>query len=264
MEIPKIGGANGIFEIFVPGTFLVINLIGGVFVLSFPKLKTFNPIDLELIKILLNPISIIVFLICFGYLTGMILRLLRPEKPDKKSKTKHAKIYKHLDKSMYTSEFPYISWFNHLFKTKSYPEKSKRIFDELWLPGEKNIQGKQFFNFYKLIICYNDSKAANEIFSAESITRYITGIFYALRISIFYFSAIIILLLMDSFFHLYWFYNGMQISIIIVLIAILTIYYIALQRIITNFRTIRIKEVESVILGSINNYQLILSKLNGK
>jgi len=264
MEIPKIGGAKGIFEIFVPGTFLVINLIVGLFILSFPQLKMFNSVDLELIKILINPISIIVFLICFGYLTGMILRLLRPDKPDKRSKIRYSKIYKDLDSSIYTSEFPYISWFKHLFSTNSYPEKSRKIFEKLWLPGEKNKLGKPFFNFYKLIICYNDSKAASEIFSTESVTRYIAGIYYALRISIFYFLAIIILLIVDFLLSIHWFYASMQIPIIVVLIAISIIYYIALRKIISNFRMIRIKEVESVILGSINNYQLILNKLDGE
>ncbi|GAI26286.1 unnamed protein product, partial [marine sediment metagenome] len=42
MNIPTIGGARGIFEIFVPGVFLLLNLAVAVFLLPFIDEDTKN------------------------------------------------------------------------------------------------------------------------------------------------------------------------------------------------------------------------------
>lgn len=76
MTIPSIGGARGIFEIFIPGLFFLLNLVAFLDITIY-----ISPTDLY--KELNNNLwlSIVVF-ICFGYLIGILLRLFKTDIPD--------------------------------------------------------------------------------------------------------------------------------------------------------------------------------------
>jgi hypothetical protein len=81
VNIPTIGGARGIFEIFVPGVFLLVNLAAMVFLLPF--------IDEDTKSFILdsasNPVLSLVIMVCFAYLLGVILRLFRVDRADRLS-----------------------------------------------------------------------------------------------------------------------------------------------------------------------------------
>lgn len=187
MEIPKIANTKGIFEIFIPGTFLIVNMMGS-FILFFHSHIDTNLNDQSfLVKFLMNPVFCTIILICFGYLAGIVLRLLRPEMPERWSKFYHSKIHKKYannDITFFDSEFPYLEWFDYLFKNRNYPEEYKSTFERIWCSGIGIPHKKHFFNFYKLLVCFHDKDVAEEIFSAEAVSRYNVGMFYALLISI--------------------------------------------------------------------------------
>ncbi|HDN64854.1 MAG TPA: hypothetical protein ENF23_00930 [Methanosarcinales archaeon] len=83
MNIPAIGGTRGVFEIFVPGAFLLLNLAAVVYLLPF--------IDEDTKRFISgcgsNPALSLVILLCFGYLIEVILRLFRAETVDENSET---------------------------------------------------------------------------------------------------------------------------------------------------------------------------------
>ncbi len=75
---PAIGGARGIFEIFVPGVFLLFNLFGPIHL--FPWMGPGVVSGLH--SIASNTRVAILMVICFGYLCGVILRLERADMAD--------------------------------------------------------------------------------------------------------------------------------------------------------------------------------------
>lgn len=88
----------------------------------------------------------------------------------------------------------------------------------------------------------------NELYTAESINRYISGMFYSLLISFF---LIIIAIPFQSKF-----------EVSIILIVLLLSYFIALLNIISRFRFIRIKEVQTVFDACYKNKELFLNGEN--
>ena len=68
MTIPTIGGARGIFEIFIPGVFLFLNLTAVVYLFPFIDEDTKN----YLLSCSSNPFLSLIIIICFGYLIGVI------------------------------------------------------------------------------------------------------------------------------------------------------------------------------------------------
>lgn len=264
MEIPKIGNAKGIFEIFIPGSFLLLNIIGLPMMFFFPEIKNSLSSNTNELKLFLNPIVSIIILICFGYLIGMILRLLKPGTPDKLSATKLRKSKIKYDKILYTSVFPYIDLINYQIEHDYYTKPVNKYFNKIWKKRiEKDeYQNHYFFNFHKYMICFNDEKAATEILSAESLTRYLTGIFYALRFSMilliigFIIVPIkVIILYPENYYSIY------NISVIVIIIIIFILYWYSNKILIENFRFIRIKEVVTVLIGSFKNRKLFENKV---
>lgn len=90
MQIPTIRQSGGVFEIFVPGIFFLFNLVFSAYLIFQPYFK------LEFLKPLKSNLGIsliVIWIICLGYLLGMILRLFRSSKPDKIS-TKYYSFFK--------------------------------------------------------------------------------------------------------------------------------------------------------------------------
>lgn len=87
MKIPTIGQSRGIFEIFVPGAFLLLNIVGALCLFLNVKIADIlcpkGGTNVNIIGLSL------VVLICFGYLIGMILRLLMTDIPDNLSAWLH-------------------------------------------------------------------------------------------------------------------------------------------------------------------------------
>lgn len=81
MNIPTIGGARGIFEIFIPGTFLLLNLSVVAYLFPFIDDETKALITAGAS----NEVAVLVVAVSFGYLIGLLLRLFRPALPDRLS-----------------------------------------------------------------------------------------------------------------------------------------------------------------------------------
>src|SRR6185436_13588532 len=86
MDIPTIGGPKGIFEIFVPGVFLLLNAVGTIYFSSLIDEQTRQKLLENVSKPGLGPfigLLGLVIIICFGYLIGILIRLLRVEVLDR-------------------------------------------------------------------------------------------------------------------------------------------------------------------------------------
>ena len=260
MEVPKLANTKGIFEIFIPGTFLLLNFLGIFVVLFYPTFKTlFDSCNFPT-NFLFNPLFGTVFIICFGYLAGIVLRFMRPEIPEywsQKYNLKFSKKVKENDSTLLNSNFPYLEWFNYLFQNNQYPSKYTAHFIKIWAEGLNVKHKKQFFNFYKLLICFNDKEATDEIYSAESISRYNVGIFYALVISIISLLTALVIVSLSALTP----YKFVSLTILpeftFLLLILIVIYSLSLIIVIRNFRLIRMKEVETVIVASVKNYNKI-------
>jgi hypothetical protein len=244
MNIPTIGGARGIFEIFVPGMFLLLNL--GVVVYLFPY------VDDETKKLIANgasnPALILVVMVCFGYLMGVLLRLFRCDRTDNLSAWFLRRYPSHRQsngkaKPYVTEKFPYIGWIEEVSKQYLSPEALK-FYNDIWKPAKRDYQNKQFFTFSKVLINSHDEKAAIEIYATEALTRYISGMFYALLISLALILSTIVLLYFES--------GEIMTGLLVILIA----YFISVLAILGHFRFIRIKEVETVFAASFKNKEL--------
>ncbi len=261
MEIPKIGNAKGIFEIFIPGSFLLLNIVGLPILFFFPEISYAINISTIELNYLLNPIISLIVLICFGYLTGMILRLLKPGKPDKLSAKKLKDSNKMDDEVIYTSIFPYIELLKYQMDNSYYNKSMNDFFEKTWLTriDKGEYSNHHFFNFYKYMTCFNDENAAIEILSAESLTRYLTGIFYALRFSqILLAIGFIILSIKTVLQILENIYSVYNITALAIVAFVFILYSYSSKILLENFRFIRIKEVVTVLIGSYKNRDLFI------
>jgi hypothetical protein len=270
MNIPTIGGTRGIFEIFVPGVFLLLNFGISVYLLPIFDQRTRDMIS----AILDNPILDLIIAICFGYLIGILLRLLKTDYVDKLSsrwlivfdknarkkemigrksffawlKRTFSRIPQQSRKPDYklyaTEEFPYIGWLEHVVQEYLSTE-ALEFYKNVWGARNRgsNKQNKQFFNFCKIVVSSYDERAANEIYAAEALTRYIAGMFYALMAA--------------SLINLFTFvYVGLDTGQWMTgLLFIVLTYLVAIFIIVPRFRKMRIREVEVVFATSFKNRQ---------
>jgi hypothetical protein len=245
MNIPTIGGARGIFEIFIPGMFLLLNVGAVVYVFPFTDIETKNLITTAAS----NPAIALVIFVGFGYLIGVLLRLLRTDLPDQWSAAWIRKFHQHARQKngefalWVSDDFPYIAWIGEMCKL-CLPPDAQIFYDKVWATRKRTGQNKQFFNYCKVLINSKDEKAANEIYIAESLTRYISDMFYAL---LFAFVLIFVTVIVQ-----YSIVHQVTLGLVIILIA----YLVALAVIVDHFRFIRIKEVETVFVASFHNREL--------
>ena len=253
LNFQKIGVAGGVFHILVPGVYLLLNIFGCVYLFPFVSLE----IKQGMYEILSNPTLGLVITIGFGYLIGVILRIFRSEYPDKLS----AKFLRRIDSNAKPPEndgnryayerFPYIRWMERV--CDRLPSNVNDFYHEVW---KKQGNSRTFLNLSKLLIISEDERAANEIYSAESLCRYISGMFYALVSS----TALIIIVLVFQLIALIFFKNFREntnfISSIIILFLFLVGNLLAIFGILANYRFMRIKEVQTVFFGAYKNRKL--------
>ena len=258
MNIPTIGGTRGIFEIFVPGMFLLLNI--GITVYSFPFLDDHTRNLMA--SLAMNSILDLVVAVCFGYLIGVLLRLIKTDSLDKfsawwlrvfdtkvKDKIVNGKQTYRLNA---TESFPYIGWIGQVAKGYLPPE-ALHFYDKIWVQRQRpSNQNKQFFNFCKLVVSCDDEKAANEIYAAEALTRYIASMYYALLMASVLIIGTIILYVV--------FWNQWLVGMFVLLAAYLCAIIIIVQR----FRKMRIREVEVVFAASYKNRDLFDEKKEKK
>jgi hypothetical protein len=233
----NISGAGGIFHIFVPGLFLLLNMAAGIY---------FSPLGNELMQahikeIMRNPTTSVALTIGVGYLIGVVLRIFRSELADRLS----ARFLRRFDRkargpetllNLYAhDEFPYSRWLGEL--CGRLPPEVKEFYEKSW----KGKKSSTFLNFCKVMIISEDERAANEIYAAEALSRYISGMLYALFIA----AGVIAAAIISQFI-----VTG---KINLSLLAIDIGYMAAILSILANFRFIRIKEVFTVFVATYKN-----------
>ncbi len=160
MDVPAIGKTRGIFEIFVPGVFLLINVTGVLYLLS-QTVKSLEFIGKCIRYIIGQPGLILIILICFGYLIGMILRLLMTDLPDQLSARYHRFFNRKKSKkndgsynSWSIEEFPYIEYIGELI-LRDLCDTSSPIYEfykKVWESRKRKEGNKRFFNFCKTML----------------------------------------------------------------------------------------------------------------
>jgi hypothetical protein len=179
-DIPGVGTARGIFEIFVPGAFLLLNIIFVMYIWPTTGIQVKQFIT----TVASNSVLGIAVLVCFGYLLGVILRLLKTRAPDRWSGYFGwlISMLKRKNGNYFLEEFPY---FTHIEKVAGsrLPEDAEKFYRDFW--GLRATGGnREFFNYCKTMINAIDERSASEVFAAEALTRYIASMFYALLASL--------------------------------------------------------------------------------
>jgi hypothetical protein len=258
MNIPTIGGARGIFEIFVPGMFLLVNL--GVVVYLFPF------VDEETKRLIAagasDPVIALLVTIGFGYLVGMLLRLFRPDLPDKLSGAwvrgfrrrgrqgkRELGLWAHED-------FPYFGWIEEVCRDCLHSDEALEFYKKTWgrihEVREKKGLSSPFFGFCKVMVSCADAKSAGEVYAAEALTRYLSGMFYALVFaSAMILGTVILQYVVDR-------------EAMVGLIIVLCFYLFAIGTILGRFRSIRTGEVEIVFAACFKNKHLFEGKPTGE
>lgn len=254
MNIPTIGGARGIFDIFVPGMFLLVNLGVVVYLLPF--------VDDETKRLIAdgasNPAVAVIVGVAFGYLIGVILRLLRPAGPDRLSAAWVGRRYRRVRRDAEGSEkghkgkkyrlplwaseqFPYVGHLGIVCRQYIRSAEVLDFYEKTWAPSKRRGPNREFFNFCKAIIVSQDEGSAGEIYAAEALVRYMSGMFYALVVACFLFLVALVVR---------WIMIG---QVTVGLIIMLCTYLVAIGVILRRFRFVRIKEAETVFAASFKN-----------
>jgi hypothetical protein len=198
MNVPSVGGARGVFEILVPGVFLILNIAGLVYVLDSKACE-------QLGNLFTSPALALLVVTCFGYLAGVLLRMVKSEAADlesgrwqrfayrnKKWKQSEVDVFRARGlwwvsmgdafSSVFEEDFPYIKWLG-ISAAKYLPESASEFYARVWEPRARaDGSNTQFFNLCKTILESVDPRASATIYSAEALSRYISGALYALVI----------------------------------------------------------------------------------
>jgi hypothetical protein len=251
MNIPTIGGARGIFEFFVPGIFLLLNMGWAAYL--FPNI---NDETKSVIKaIALEPALAVLVGVSFGYLLGVVLRLFQTDLPDRLSAAwlrifnRGVRENNRNFKLWAIEHFPYFGWIEQVCKLYL-PVEALDFYQRTWGLRKQGEQNKQFFTFIKTLINSEDERAADEMYAAESLSRYLAGMFYALCFACFSLLVTII----ASYLML----AQVQVGLIIILV----IYFFIIVEILAHYRFIRIKEVEIVFAASFRNKEYLEEALS--
>jgi hypothetical protein len=251
-NIPPI--VTGLFDIFVPGTFLLANLVLVLYLVPGLDKQTEDFIK----AISGTPALVVICAILFGYLTGVLLRMLRTEHADRWSAAWLRAFHPHAVHSgskrwgknaklaLFLEEFPYIAWIGRLCK-RYLPDNAKAFYASKWAPmtdPDRPRQNRQFLNYCKVLIISEDERLAKEMNASEALSRYIAAMCYALLISI----VLIIGVGIANY------VSGQ--GLIIGLVVLLVLYLTAIVVILANFRFVRIKEVEIVFAACVKHKQL--------
>ncbi|MFO1431995.1 MAG: hypothetical protein U1F76_17945 [Candidatus Competibacteraceae bacterium] len=235
-KIPLMGFTRGIFEIFIPGAFLLLNFYFALYMIPYTS---------EFLKNLssnVNDIILALVIFSFSYLLGVILRIMRVDWVGKKSACLLS--YREWESGLwYTDEFPYRAFnersYARYFKLdkpnlEQHISEIKKFFEDKWITVDNNLS----FNFIKMILICEDEIAAKEIYAAESLSRYIASMFYCLFIS----DIVLLVVWLTNVLTGPKFFGDKNLFIAIIFI----IYLFGIYAILKNFHFIRHKEVDTV------------------
>ena len=207
---------------------------------------TSDPVRGQLVSLYTNASAFLLASITLSYLLGVVLRLLRSELPDRLS-ARFIRIFDRRtyggvnNKNRYAYErFPFTQCMRTVCEDLMPPDVLQ-FYETVWARHDST----HFFNLCKLVVASEDPKAAQELYSAEALCRHISGMFYALTASL---AAVL------SVHIAVWISRG---SPSFVLTLIVFVYIIAIVVILSNFRFMRLKEVETVFAASYRNREKI-------
>jgi hypothetical protein len=230
-DFPSVGAGRGIFELLVPGVFLLLNLAA---------IAHYSPATAESFRAAAEPVTSeatwgALLVVCFGYLLGVALRLLQVEGLDRLSALAIRLTRRGASQELYATErFPYIELLGENCTTRL-PPAARDFWEAAWRPrclAQGTRHNKQFLNYCKGLLISTGSGAAAEIHANESLSRYIAGVFYSLLLS----SGLILCL---------W-RLASPARLALPLACLLLLYVTVMAVILRNFRYLRIKEVEAV------------------
>jgi hypothetical protein len=249
--LPAIGTARGVFDIFVPGLFLVTNAVLAIYLFPFTDAGTRSSIA----AVGSSPILGAVIAVCFGYLVGVLLRLYRCEYADRWSAWWIRKFNRaaRLDSGGYrrfaSEDFPYVEWMQEVCRT-SLPTETARFFDATWARRIGKPRNRQYFNFCKAIVASHDAQAGADLFAAEAMSRYISSMLYAL-------VAAFAFMLIDSIALLF---AAGPFILIVPLMA--SAYGYSILVILARYRFMRIKEVE-LLFAACYRHRAVFEEADG-
>lgn len=243
MQVPSIRKSEGIFEIFVPGIFLSIHLLAGLIIVF---RENFKAIFAALKTLEITTIFFITFLICFGYLVGMILRLLKASTTDNYARLYYKLLFWKKKQLWMTDRFPYFQVVRNRVAV-DLPANALTFFDQVWRRRADDVdlthrESTRFFNYCKNTLNKKDITLLEDIFAIEVTVRYLSGMFFSLC-----FASLSLLLAIlvsgDEFIRHF-------------ILTLAAIYGIVAVVLIDRFRKMRIKEVELVFDASYQNREL--------
>ncbi len=259
--VPSVGGTKGIFELFVPGLFLLLNLLGVAYYA--PRVGTHAVAAVQSSN--QNPVATAAVVICFSYLLGVLLRLPQVERADELSARFLRRFHRaaRLNKeatvdgstmadqttddendgyALWASDyFPYIRFLGTLCKNRLTPE-ALRFYEVAWKPYVQRGRvkhSKQFVNMCRMLIACIDPVVAAELYANESMCRYISGMFYSLVVVTPLIAAV-------------WTYRLLTHQPF-PLAALLLLYVPAILLILWNLRFMRIKESEALFAACLGH-----------
>jgi hypothetical protein len=262
MNVSWTGELREFFHTFLPGLFLMVNIVGSCYACP----VTSTCVERTLGKVPAQDGLIVAAILSFGYLAGVVLRLIRPDHLVKWSRNvdKRWYAYKHksrrddksqkqvgnragdsgtsnpeqvadTDSDPYLSRwnadervFPYSTWIGWLTEKRYLPDKARVFYEDSWMNAASLTQNREYFNFCKSAVYQVSPESAKEVQGAEAFIRYMSGIFWSLSISI------LILLLAATAAHP---------TLWCIALPLIVLYILAAALILTRFETIRVKEV---------------------
>jgi hypothetical protein len=243
MNPPAIGAAKGLFEIFIPGMFLLTNIGLCLYVVPW----TDDDSRRLIVAAASSPVPATLIAATFGYLLGVLLRLYRCDHPDRWSAWWLRRFDKgaHGDEpgtyKLFASErFPFIGHMRIVCE-RSLPPAALAFYDNTWAGRVASGTNRSYFNFCKAVIASEDHRAAAEVYAAEALSRYLSGMMYALGISLLLMIGVITLQICTA-------------TRPMLLIPGLAVgYVVGIVSILMHYRMIRIKEVELVFAATFRN-----------
>jgi hypothetical protein len=239
VESTALTNVLGLFEILVPGLFLLVNLAIVTYALPFTDTGTRDAI----IAMVHRPGVGVLVGVLGGYVLGVALRLWRTKTPDSWSAAWMRRF--HPRKRLFTIEgFPYtitmqrrIRRTGHLSLIRFYEQTFRQSSPGRTLGQRRRVRRGGFlaFDIYKWLVSGLDPYAAKEISAAEALSRFVSGMFYALLVTI---AALTATALAEGV----WTH---RVHTGLVIVALLYIGIIVV--ILGNFRLLRMYEVEKVI-----------------
>jgi hypothetical protein len=245
MNLPN-SNVRGFFEIIMPGIFLVFNAVLTAYFATAVISPEMRQIVETTLTYIANPVAASLLIVVFGYPTGVVLRLLKTARIDSLSANYIRILHPKLKNESYlTDDFFYSKWMLEKCNTRM-PAGAAQFYKEYWADKDTGNQtvNTSFFNFCKLIVSKHDPQSGTEIFAAEALDRFLAGSFYALEVSIF-------LMFVNTLIA----YTKLSMLAAFLPAAITITYYLLIHVILSQFRYLRCKEVETVFNACFANWE---------